>query len=204
MFTHLHIHTEYSLLDGMCQIKPLIKRAKELGMRSLAITDHGALYGVVTFYREAKEAAIKPIVGCELYVAPKERENKLATEKTSYHLILLVKNKVGYHNLLKLVTTAHLEGFYYLGIKPIVSNTKGCVDSIGYNSGIILGRRKLRHKFSGVARRQPISGQMPISTISAKKIEKIPVATLVDAYFDMVGLTANKALGADGKDHTLL
>jgi DNA polymerase III subunit alpha len=113
MFTHLHVHTEYSLLDGMCQIKPLIKRAKELGMHSLAITDHGALYGAVTFYREAKEAAIKPIVGCEVYVAPKERENKLAAGKTSYHLILLVKNKVGYHNLLKLVTIAHLEGFYY-------------------------------------------------------------------------------------------
>jgi DNA polymerase-3 subunit alpha len=113
MFTHLHVHTEYSLLDGMCQIKPLINRAKELGMNSLAITDHGALYGIITFYREAKEAGVKPIIGCEVYVAPKEKETKLATEKNHYHLILLAKNNIGYHNLLKLVTTAYLEGFYY-------------------------------------------------------------------------------------------
>ncbi len=113
MFTHLHVHTEYSLLDGMCRIPYLISRAKEMGMNCLAITDHGALYGIITFYREAKEAGIKPIIGCEVYVAPKEKENKLATEKNSYHLILLARNKVGYHNLLKLATTAHLEGFYY-------------------------------------------------------------------------------------------
>ena len=113
MFTHLHVHTEYSLLDGMCQIKPLINRAKELGMNSLAITDHGALYGIITLYREAKEAGVKPIIGCEVYVAPKEKETKLATEKNHYHLILLAKNNIGYHNLLKLVTTAYLEGFYY-------------------------------------------------------------------------------------------
>ena len=113
MFTHLHVHTEYSLLDGMCQIKPLINRAKELGMNSLAITDHGALYGIITFYREANDAGMKPIIGCEVYVAPKEKEIKLATEKNHYHLILLAKNNIGYHNLLKLVTTAYLEGFYY-------------------------------------------------------------------------------------------
>jgi len=113
MFTHLHVHTEYSLLDGMCQIKPLINRAKELGMNSLAITDHGALYGIITFYREANDAGVKPIIGCEVYVAPKEKETKLATEKNHYHLILLAKNNIGYHNLLKLVTTAYLEGFYY-------------------------------------------------------------------------------------------
>ena len=113
MFTHLHIHTEYSLLDGMCRISHLISKAKELGMDCLAITDHGVLYGIVTFYREAKEAGIKPIIGCEVYVAPKEKGNRLAAEKTPYHLILLAKNKVGYHNLLKLATTAHLEGFYY-------------------------------------------------------------------------------------------
>jgi DNA polymerase-3 subunit alpha len=113
MFTHLHVHTEYSLLDGMCRIPTLISRAKETGMNCLAITDHGALYGIITFYREAKEAGIKPIIGCEFYVAPKEKENKLATEKNPHHLILLAKNKVGYHNLLKLATSAHLEGFYY-------------------------------------------------------------------------------------------
>jgi DNA polymerase-3 subunit alpha len=106
MFTHLHVHTEYSLLDGMCRIPYLISRAKEMGMNCLAITDHGALYGILIFYREAKEAGVKPIIGCEFYVAPKEKENKLATEKSPHHLILLAKNKVGYHNLLKLATTS--------------------------------------------------------------------------------------------------
>lgn len=113
MFTHLHVHTEYSLLDGMCHIQHLISRAKELGMDSLAITDHGVLYGIITFYQEAREAGIKPIIGCEVYMAPKNRESKLAADKNPYHLILLVKDRVGYHNLLKLVTIAHLEGFYY-------------------------------------------------------------------------------------------
>jgi DNA polymerase-3 subunit alpha len=84
-----------------------------MGMNSLAIADHGVLYGIVTFYREAKEAGIKPIIGCELYVAPKEKESKLAAEKSPYHLVVLAKNNTGYHNLLRLVTTAHLEGFYY-------------------------------------------------------------------------------------------
>ncbi|MDY6892722.1 MAG: DNA polymerase III subunit alpha [Chloroflexota bacterium] len=113
MFCHLHVHTEYSLLDGMCRIPNLISKAKELGMDSLAITDHGVLHGIVTFYRQAKEAGIKPIIGCEVYVAPKERQSKLASEKSPYHLVLLAKNDVGYHNLLKLATTAQLEGFYY-------------------------------------------------------------------------------------------
>jgi DNA polymerase-3 subunit alpha len=113
MFTHLHVHTEYSLLDGMCRTSHLINKAKEMGMNSLAITDHGVLYGIVTFYREAREAGIKPIIGCELYVAPKEKESKLTAEKNPYHLVVLAKNNTGYHNLLRLVTTAHLEGFYY-------------------------------------------------------------------------------------------
>ena len=89
MFAHLHVHTEYSLLDGMCRVSPLVSRAKELGMDSLAITDHGVLYGIVTFYREAREAGIKPILGCELYVAPHDRKNRLAEDKTPYHLVVL-------------------------------------------------------------------------------------------------------------------
>jgi len=130
MFTHLHVHTEYSLLDGMCRIPYLISRAKEMGMNCLAITDHGALYGIIIFYREAKEAGIRPIIGCEFYVAPKEKENKLATEKNPYHLILLAKNKVGYHNLLRLATTAHLEGFYY---KPRVDKES----LLKYHDGLV-------------------------------------------------------------------
>ncbi|MBU2534632.1 MAG: DNA polymerase III subunit alpha [Chloroflexi bacterium] len=113
MFTHLHVHTEYSLLDGMCRIPQLVSRAKELGMDSLAITDHGAMYGVIEFYRTAREAGIKPIIGCEVYVAPGSRVGRDVADRNHYHLILLAKNYAGYQNLIQLVTKAHLEGFYY-------------------------------------------------------------------------------------------
>jgi len=113
MFSHLHIHTQYSLLDGMCRIPQLVKRAKELGMDSLAITDHGAVYGVIEFYLAAREAGIKPIIGCEFYVAPNSRFSREASDKNHYHLILLAKNQTGYHNLIQLATKAQLEGFYY-------------------------------------------------------------------------------------------
>jgi len=113
MFTHLHVHTEYSLLDGMCRIPQLVERAKELGMDSLAITDHGALYGAIEFYLTAKEAGIKPIVGCEVYLAPNSRLSRSAKDKENYHLVLLARNHTGYQNLIQLVTKAHLEGFYY-------------------------------------------------------------------------------------------
>jgi len=113
MFTHLHVHTEYSLLDGMCRIPQLVRKAKELGMDSLAITDHGVMYGAIEFYREAKEVGIKPIIGCEIYIAPNGRLSRNAADKNNYHLILLVKDKTGYHNLIQLITKAHLEGFYY-------------------------------------------------------------------------------------------
>ena len=98
MFSHLHVHTEYSLLDGMCRIPQLVSRAKELGMDSLAITDHGAMYGVIEFYSTAKEAGIKPIIGCEVYVAPNGRLGRHAIDKNHYHLVLLAKNQTGYHN----------------------------------------------------------------------------------------------------------
>lgn len=112
-FTHLHVHTEYSLLDGMCRIPQLIARTKELGMDSLAITDHGAMYGVIDFYLAAKEAVIKPIIGCEVYVAQTDCHSRDPKYKNPYHLTLLVKDKKGYHNLIQLVTKSHLEGFYY-------------------------------------------------------------------------------------------
>jgi DNA polymerase-3 subunit alpha len=113
MFTHLHVHTEYSLLDGMCRIAPLVAKARELGMESLAITDHGVMYGVIEFYQAAREAGIKPIIGCEIYIAPNGRLNRNAGDKNNYHLILLAKDKNGYQNLIQLTTKAHLEGFYY-------------------------------------------------------------------------------------------
>ncbi|RLC62022.1 MAG: DNA polymerase III subunit alpha, partial [Chloroflexi bacterium] len=112
-FAHLHVHTEYSLLDGMCRIPQLIARTKELGMDSLAITDHGAMYGVIDFYVAAKEAGIKPIIGCEVYVAETDCHSRDPTHKSPYHLTLLAKNEKGYRNLLQLVTKSHLEGFYY-------------------------------------------------------------------------------------------
>jgi DNA polymerase-3 subunit alpha len=113
MFTHLHVHTEYSLLDGMCRIPHLVAKAKEFGMDSLAITDHGVMHGVIEFYQAAKDAGIKPIIGCEIYIAPAGRQTRNTGEKNNFHLILLAKDKTGYQNLIQLVTRANLEGFYY-------------------------------------------------------------------------------------------
>ena len=114
-FTHLHVHTEYSLLDGSSKIKELTARAKELGMDSLAITDHGVMYGVIDFYRAAKEVGIKPILGCEVYVAPGSRFDRENTggEDRYYHLVLLAENDQGYKNLMKIVSKGFVEGFYY-------------------------------------------------------------------------------------------
>ena len=113
-FVHLHTHSEYSLLDGLGKLDHLIERAKSYGMDSLALTDHGAMYGSFKFYLKAKTAGLKPIIGVETYVARRTRfdkEGKVDTEP--YHLVLLAKNEIGYKNLLKLVTHAHLEGYYY-------------------------------------------------------------------------------------------
>ncbi len=112
-FTHLHVHTEYSLLDGLAKIKELVLRAKELGMDSLAITDHGVMYGAIDFYKAAKAAGIKPIIGCEIYVATGSRLERLGNESGYNHLVLLAQNNVGYQNLIKLVSLGFTEGFYY-------------------------------------------------------------------------------------------
>ncbi len=116
-FVHLHLHTEYSLLDGASSLDGLIKKAVELRMPAIAVTDHGNLFGALDFYLKASKAGIKPIIGCEMYVAPGSRFEKTGTaghhEENSYHLILLARNKVGYKNLIKLVTAGYLEGFYY-------------------------------------------------------------------------------------------
>ncbi len=113
MFTHLHVHTEYSLLDGLSRIRLLARRAHELGMEALAITDHGSLYGVVDFYSQCLEVGIKPIIGCELYMAQSSRHQKSPSEKSPFHLTVLAKDNQGYSNLIQLVTKANLEGFYY-------------------------------------------------------------------------------------------
>nr|WP_321512967.1 DNA polymerase III subunit alpha [uncultured Pseudodesulfovibrio sp.] len=116
-FVHLHVHTEYSLLDGAIRINDLLSRAKDLGMPAVAITDHGSMFGAATFYMAAMDMGIKPIIGCEVYVAPGDIDDEKAHERKEkgggYHLVLLAKNRKGYQNLTKLVTTGYLDGFYY-------------------------------------------------------------------------------------------
>ena len=111
-FVHLHLHTEYSLLDGACRIDRLMKHLKEIGQSAVAITDHGVMYGCVDFYKKAKKEGIKPIIGCEVYVATRGRKDKIHRVDGYYHLVLLVKNEIGYQNLIKLVTLGSTEGFY--------------------------------------------------------------------------------------------
>ena len=115
-FAHLHVHTEYSLLDGACRIKDLPKLVKSMGQSACAITDHGVMYGVIDFYRACKAEGIKPIIGCEVYVAPRTRFDKQHEfDAEARHMVLLCENEVGYRNLSYLVSMAHIEGFY---IKP--------------------------------------------------------------------------------------
>ena len=114
-FTHLHVHTEYSLLDGSNKIREYVARVKELGMTSAAITDHGAMFGVIDFYRECQKQGIRPVIGCEVYVAVGSRfdKNLAQHEGRYYHLLLLAENNTGYQNLMKLVSRGYTEGFYY-------------------------------------------------------------------------------------------
>ena len=112
-FVHLHVHTEYSLLDGACRIKGLVSRVKALGQKAVAITDHGVMYGVIDFYNECIAQGVKPIIGCEVYVSRRTRFDKQAKlDSSPHHLILLCKNNTGYKNLIKLVSNAFIEGFY--------------------------------------------------------------------------------------------
>lgn len=113
-FAHLHVHTEYSLLDGFSNIKKLVKRVKEMDMPAVAITDHGTMFGVIDFYNAATAAGVKPIIGLEAYMAARgmtDRDPKL--DKKSFHLLLLAENEVGYRNLLQIASAAQLNGFYY-------------------------------------------------------------------------------------------
>lgn len=113
-FVHLHTHTEFSLLDGLGKVKDIVAKAKEMGMNSLAITDHGSMYGIVKFFLKAKEAGIKPIIGVEAYQASRSRFDKQSgIDNDQHHLVLLAKNNIGYQNLMKIISRAHLEGYYY-------------------------------------------------------------------------------------------
>ena len=112
-FVHLHVHSEYSLLDGACRLTGLVERVKELGQTAVAVTDHGVMYGTIDFYRAAKAAGIKPIIGCEVYVAPRTRFDRVhELDDHPYHLVLLCRNEQGYRNLSAMVSRGFTEGFY--------------------------------------------------------------------------------------------
>ncbi|KKT14474.1 MAG: polymerase III alpha subunit protein [Candidatus Yanofskybacteria bacterium GW2011_GWF2_43_596] len=112
--THLHLHSHYSLLDGLSRIDEIVNRAKELNMPAIGLTDHGVMYGAIEFYKKAKKAGIKPLIGCEIYIAENGmRDKRAGIDDKRYHLLLIAENNVGYKNLIKIVSAAHLDGFYY-------------------------------------------------------------------------------------------
>jgi len=151
-FTHLHVHTEYSLLDGNCRIKPLMQRLKELGQTHIAITDHGNMYGVIDFYREAKKNDITPIIGCEVYVAPRSRFDKEhGKDSDAHHLVLLCETQTGYQNLCKLVSAAYIEGFYgkpRIDIELLAAHSEGLIALSGCLGGA-LPRLIMNRDFAG-------------------------------------------------------
>src|SRR5579864_7014459 len=113
-FVHLHLHTEYSLLDGAVRMRELMRKAAEFKMPAVAMTDHGNLFGAIEFYQEAQRAGIKPIIGCEAYIAPRSHKEKAnSMRESAYHFTLLAENEIGYRNLVKLISIAHLDGFHY-------------------------------------------------------------------------------------------
>ena len=140
-FAHLHVHTEYSLLDGFSNIKKLVKRVKDLNMEHVAITDHGTMFGVIDFYKAAKAEGIKPIIGLEAYMAArtmKDKDSKL--DRTSSHLLLLAENETGYKNLLKIASAAQMEGFYYfprIDHEFLASHAEGLIATSGCMSAEI-------------------------------------------------------------------
>ncbi len=141
MFTHLHVHSEYSLLDGAARVADLPKRAKELGQNAMALTDHGVMYGAVDFYKACKKEGIKPIIGCEVYVAPRTLYDKSTKEDAeNYHLVLLVKNEIGYKNLCKIVSKAAIDGFYYrprTDMNELKAHSEGLVAMSACLAGLI-------------------------------------------------------------------
>lgn len=149
-FTHLHVHTQYSLLDGSSKINELVKKTKELGMDSIAITDHGVMYGAIDFYKAALKVGIKPILGCEVYVASGSRFNKTySKENTYYHLVLLAENNEGYQNLIKLVSLGFTEGFYYkprIDLDILKKYSKGIIALSACMAGAV-SRNVLRHSY---------------------------------------------------------
>src|SRR6202045_4562340 len=140
-FVHLHLHTEYSLLDGAVRMKELMKKAAEFKMPAVAITDHGNLFGAIEFYQEATKAGIKPIIGCEAYVAPGSHKDRPGSRRdAAYHFTLLAQDETGYRNLVKLLTTAHLDGFHYaarIDKELLAAHSKGLIGLSGCLAGEI-------------------------------------------------------------------
>ncbi len=193
-FTHLHVHTEYSLLDAMCRIPELVERARELGMHSVAITDHGALHGAIQFYQSARDAGIKPIIGCEAYMAAGSRHSRTSADRENYHVVLLAKNKTGYKNLVRLVTMANLEGFYY---KPRIDKeilekySQGLVCLTACIAGeiprLILGGRLEEAREAALWYKQVFGGDFyfelqrhPLPELEQMNTELIPLARELD------------------------
>jgi len=170
-FVHLHNHSEYSLLDGLSKVRPMVERVKELGMNALAITDHGALYGAITFYKTCKELGIEPIIGCEIYIAQGSRHEKTVDDKDYNHLILLAKDIAGYKNLLKIVSISHLEGFYYKPRTDLALLEK-------YNEGIIC----LSSCLNGYVSEPLVSGQEKEAT---KRLERLTEIYKDDFYLEL-------------------
>ena len=141
-FVHLHVHTQFSLLDGACRINELVKKAAGLGMPALAMTDHGNMFGAIDFYQACTKAKIKPIIGCEVYLTPASRLEKNSDQKSICHLTLLASTDVGYSHLIKLVSAGYMEGFYY---KPRIDKeilarySKGLIGTSGCLKGEVCG-----------------------------------------------------------------
>ena len=167
-FTHLHVHTEYSLLDGSNKIKEYVARVKELGMNSAAITDHGVMFGCIDFYKEARAQGIKPILGCEVYVAPGSRFDRETSrgEDRYYHLVLLAENNTGYSNLMKIVSAGFIDGFYY---KPRVDME--ILEK--YHEGIIA----LSACLAGEVARAMVRNQYEMGKEAALRYEKKPASS---------------------------
>src|SRR3990170_2951049 len=138
-FVHLHVHSEYSMLDGLSRLPDLVARARELGMPALALTDHGAMFGVIDFYREAKAAGVKPIIGMEAYLAPRRMTDRdPQVDHRAFHLLLLAENDEGYQNLIQIATAAQLEGFYYrprIDREYLAEHSRGLICTTGCLSG---------------------------------------------------------------------
>jgi DNA polymerase-3 subunit alpha len=204
MFTHLHLHTEFSLLDGLSRIPQLLERAKELGQEACAITDHGALYGAIDFYEEARQRDIKPIIGVEAYVAKGSRRSKDPQDKSPYHLTLLARNQQGYRNLLALVTKANLEGHYYkprMDRELLEAHGAGIIALSGCNSSemhrlLMDGRRDdamalakwSREVFDGYYLELQENGLPEVTAVNKQLVELsrelgVPLVATVDSHY---------------------